>query len=202
MPARHHDDEARQHHAEGNRRVACHVQKRAADIEVAVAPAQEKYRRARIDDDADGGDDHHQFPGDRLRFEEALDRAQRNRARRHQQEHGVEQRRENGCAAQAIGEALRGCAFHQHARHPRHDEAEHVAEIVPGVRDQRHRMADDAECHTDDHKKNVQRDADAERESEIGRRMAVAMTVMMAVTVMPVIVMIVRMRHLNSPRTR
>ena len=82
-------------------------------------------------------------------------------------------------------------------RKPGDDEAEHVGEVVAGVGDKRHRVAEIAEqrlCHDE---RRVERDADRERRAETRRRVSVAtgsvaVTVIVRLGVIVAVVMIVR----------
>jgi len=76
-----------------------HVQKRAADIQIALAAAHEHECGGRIDDDANTGDDDHRRRGDRARLEEAAEGLQRDRPNRDEKKDGIEQRREDRRAA-------------------------------------------------------------------------------------------------------
>jgi hypothetical protein len=79
-----------------------------ADIDVALAPADEQQGGGTVDHYADRGDQHHHAARHRRRVHQPLARLQRDRTDRDQQQHRVEQGREDGRSAQAVGEALRG----------------------------------------------------------------------------------------------
>ncbi|MGY2936357.1 hypothetical protein ACVWZ6_005959 [Bradyrhizobium sp. GM6.1] len=95
-----------------------------------------------VDEDADAGDHHHGDAGDRLRLPQAQSRFPADRAGCDQQEHRVRQRRQDGGGAQAIGEAAAGRAPRRDRRAPGHDQAEHVAKIMAGIRKQSRGVAD------------------------------------------------------------
>jgi len=94
----------------------------------------------------------HRFPGDRPDCE--------------QQQHGVEQRREDRRAAQAIGVTRRRRAPGRDACNPGNSEPQNIGEVVPGVGDERHGIGQHAvaELHRDE--RQVEADADREGHAE------------------------------------
>ena len=116
----------------------------AADVEVAVSSAQEEQRREAIHDDADRGDHDHRETRDRTRLDQALHGFEPDRAYRDEQDHRVQQGRQDGRAAIAIGEARARPLACQRARGPGDQQRRDIAEIVAGVGQQSHRMADQA----------------------------------------------------------
>ena len=86
---------------------------------------------------------------------------------------------------------------HQNARDPRHDKAEHVAQIVPGVGDQRDRIGKNAEHHARRDKGEVQPDADREG-GAVMRRLAMACVVRAMRIVSAAVHVPVRHRHASK----
>src|SRR5271155_223570 len=107
-------------------------------IEVASAGGKEQ-RRPAIDEDADGGDHHYNAAGDLNRVADAPDRLPGDPAGHDQQNDRVGERGENGAAAQPVSEPAARLPAAQHRRSPGQREAEDIAEIVPGIREQRER---------------------------------------------------------------
>ena len=82
-----------------------------------------------------------------------------------------------------------GCTLHQCARTPGHQQPEHVAQIVPGVGQERHRVGQDAEGRFEEDDAEVQRRAEGKRNPEIlGRVRVPRMAVSVAAIVVCVIV--------------
>jgi len=111
----------------------------------------------------------HRLPGDRTD--------------REQQQHGVEQRRENRRAAEAIGVARRRRAPGQHACNPGNGEPENVGEVVPGVGHQRHGIGEHAVSELDRDEGQVEADADGEGHAEAGGSVAMAASAMVVISV-------------------
>jgi len=176
-PAGEEDREAREDHAERDPGVRRHVQIGAPDVEIAPPPRGEEEGGGAIDDDADERHRDDRPPGGRLRVGEAHERLPADRPDREQQEDGVEQGGEDRAAAQSVGAAYRRAAADQDARAPGEEEAQHVAEVVPGVRDEGERAGEDAEDRLDDDETGVQRDADREGPAKVRRGVAVRVSV-------------------------
>ncbi len=85
----------------------------------------------------------------------------------------MNKRGENRRAAQAVGEAAGGGPLRQPVRREGDDEAKPVAEIVTGVSQQRHRVANEAVQGFDRREPEVQRDPDRKGAAEICWRMGV-----------------------------
>ena len=68
---------------------------------------------------------------------ESLNRFERNGSHCDQQHHSVGQRRQDGGSAQAIRAPRAGGPSGEKDRRPGEEQAEHVAEVVPGVLEQR-----------------------------------------------------------------
>ena len=149
------------------------MQESAAQIDVVLLARSEQPGGDAVDDDADRGDDHDDFAGDRGGIGEAQDRLPGDRSDRQQEKDGVEQRREDRRAAQSVGEAGGGRAPDEPAGEPRGRESEHVAEIMARVGEQRDRAGDQAVGRLDRDEPDIERDADGEGRAEIGRRMGV-----------------------------
>src|SRR4029078_6103820 len=86
------------------------------------------------------------------------------------QEAGVEERWEDGARAQAVGEALGGPAPREQSRAPGDGEAEHVAQVMAGIREQRHGTGPEAVGGLDGDEGEVEGDADDEGTARALRR--------------------------------
>ena len=158
--------------------VARHVQERAANVEVVVTAAQEEQRGRGVDHDPDRRmTSITSLPATGLRIGEAVDCFQRDGAGGDEQENRVEQSGEDRGTAQAVGAAAGGRAAREHRGAPGDGEAEHVAEIVSGIRDQRHGMADHARRGAHDDEAKIQHDTHRERRAEIGGGVGVAVVI-------------------------
>src|SRR5262249_7681002 len=73
VPACHADGEADNDNSDRNGGVARHVEKRTANVEVALAPGHKEQRRNGVDDHASSGNPHDNAARNRLRAEESLD---------------------------------------------------------------------------------------------------------------------------------
>src|SRR5574337_161279 len=74
-----------------------------------------------------------------------------------------------------IGVAVRWRAFDKRACKPGGAQSEHVAEVVPGVRDQRDRVGMEPKGRLDDYKSEIKRDAETERHAKVAGLAAVRM---------------------------
>lgn len=171
----------------------------AADVEVALAASGKENGRAGVDENADGGHRHHGSRRHGLRVRQALDRLPAQAADGQQQQDRVEQRRQNGRTAQAIGEPGARRPLAEVVGEPGDGEAKHIAEIVPGVRKQGHRVCEIAIERLDAHEPGVEGDADQEGAPEIGggvgMAVAVRMSRMVVITVMIVVVVVLVIVH-------
>ena len=82
------------------------MQERGPQIDVAFASGGEQPRRRAVDDNADCRNHHDGDAGHLARRDQAAHTLNRNRANRHQKEHGIGERGQNGAAPQAIGVSL------------------------------------------------------------------------------------------------
>ena len=154
-----------------------------------------------VDRDADRGDDHDGSSRDGGGVGEAKDRLPRDRPDGQEQEDRVEQGGEDRRAAQAVSEAGGRRAPDEDAREPGRREAEHVAEIVPGVGEQRDRAGREAIDRLDRDEGQVQRDADGEGGAEVGRPVRVGVGMVVAVVAGAMVVVVtVRMPVLVHDR--
>lgn len=85
-----------------------------------------------------------------------------------QQDDGVEQRNENRAAAVAVGIAARGAYLRQAERQQGEQQARHVAQVVPRVGEQPHRIGEDARRELRGDENRVQQNA--RDESAVERR--------------------------------
>ena len=157
------------------------MDERPAQIEIVLAAAEEQHRSNPVDDNARSRDRHHRAASDGLRVEKALHRLAANRANRGNQQCGIGQRRQNRGAFEAIGKPRRGWAAGQHRGGPSDDQAQHVRQIVPGIRHQRHRSRDDAIACLDHDKRCVKRDTDGKSAAIIAGCVPVMMAVIVPV---------------------
>lgn len=88
-----------------------------------------------------------------------------------EQEQGIDQRSKDRGLLQSVREPRRGAAKRKRSATPGHKQAQHVGKIVTGVRQQGHRVGDEAEYGFDQNEGEVEGDADRERSSKAGRSM-------------------------------
>ena len=140
---------------------------------------------------------------DRRRRAEPLDRLPDDAADREHDEAAVAERGEDRGAPEAVGASRRARAPRQHHRAPRHAEAEHVAEVVRGVGEQRRRMGGEPGDDADHDERDVERHPEDERAGHpiwrrvvrvviVGVACAGRVVVRVAVVVVRVVVMVVR----------
>ena len=95
MPAGPKDGESRNDDASGDRGIGGHVQKRAANIEIAFASGHKHQRGCGVDSDAEKRNPNHGARGDVSRSIEAAYRFPCDRADRYEQENCIKQRGQN-----------------------------------------------------------------------------------------------------------
>ena len=143
QPVRHHQAAAH-HHAHAHQRIGEHVQVGAAHVHVALLPAAEQQGRHAIDQNADAGQYHHPAAIHRLGMAQVVNGFPQNKAQRGVEQGRVQQRRLNGSAPVAKGVAPRGRAARQPGRAPGQGQAQHVAQVVAGIGEQRGRVGPQA----------------------------------------------------------
>ena len=132
-------------------------------------PLHEKQGGSAIDQDADGGDDHHRFRRDRFGGSKSLRGFQRNGPHRDQEDDGVGERGQNRGGAKAVSVARARRSARGGARAPGQQKAEDVAEIVSGVRKQSHRVPDYAVNRLEANEGDIQARPDGEGEPKVAR---------------------------------
>ena len=137
-------------------------------------------------------------------MDQALDRFEQDRAARDQQQDRVQQRGKDRCVAQAVGQTRRRRAPRQHGCYPRHQQPQHVGQVVSGVGEQRCGVRHEAVAGLDEDKRRIHGNADREGAAEIhGVTMAsMTMSAMIAfvarMIVTAVVVMTVAVIHASS----
>jgi hypothetical protein len=76
---------------------------------------------------------------------------------------------------------------------PRQQQPKHIAQIVPGVGNQRDRVSDHAEYDLRDHKSNVERRTDCKSPTKIRRRVIVSAMAMIFAVVVVIVVVVIEM---------
>ena len=190
LPPRQQDQRPGQHHAARHRRVGRQVQEGAAHVQVAVPPAHEQQRRAAVHQDAGCRNPHHRRRADRRGAGEAPQRLHRDGAAAQQQDDGVGQRRQDAAAAPAVGAPRGRGAPGQRGGAPGDQQAQHVAQVVHGIGQQRDRVRRHAIENLQHDERGVGGGADGERPAERGRRMGVP-TMAAAVVPMPMMIVVV-----------
>ena len=175
--------QAGQHRRQRHRGVRDQVQEGAAPVHVlavtvAVAIAHEP-GRAQIHGDADGGDDDDRQRRDLRRVGEAAHRFPAQRAAEPDQQQRIAQRREQGGAAPAVGVAAGGRALGHDRRAPGQRQAQHIAEVVQRIGQQRQRIGIEAVTGFQRGVGEIDQRRDGERAGAGGE--AVAVTVMATV---------------------
>lgn len=140
----------------------------APDVQVAVLVAQEEQRRGEIDDHADARHPEHHLAPYGFGMEQLANALDDDGADGDQQDDGVEQRNENRAAAVAVGIAARGAYLRQAERQQGEQQARHVAQVVPRVGEQPHRIGEDARRELRGDENRVQQNA--RDESAVERR--------------------------------
>ena len=187
------DQQPRHHHRRRNPGIGEHVKIGAADIHIALAPARKQPGGDAVDENPARRHRHDDAARHRLRIRQPPHRLDGNGATGDEQQHGVEQRRQDAAAFQPIGKARAGRTLRQPQTGPGDGEPEHVGQIVAGIGEQRHRPGGHARQRLDADIGEVERDADGKGAAEIIRRMAVPMVV-----VMPMVVMIMVAHAVSS----
>ncbi len=180
-PAGEQDQQPRQHDASRDAGIRRHVDELRAHIDVVATPAQEQERGGTVDQDADGGDqDHGAFPH-RHRRQQPMHRLDPDGADADQQDGGVQQCRQDGAASPAVGAPSGRRPSRQPRGAPTEQQTQNVAEIVRRVRQQRHRVGQQAERDLGHDEPEVERRAHGE--GAIVPMMAVMMVVGVVVLV-------------------
>ena len=189
-------------HAGRNGGVGGHVQEGALDVDVALGAGGEQPCGDAVHEDADRGHDHHGLAGDRCRLTEALDRLPGDGADRDEQEHRVEQGREDRRALHPVSVARARGTLGQRHGDPGHHEAEHVREIVAGIGQQGDRVREYPVGRLDGDEADVQGDADGERLPEARRGVRVSrsmrMPAMVPMPMVSVVVVVMILWHCRS----
>ena len=150
-----------------------------------AAALMKEERRDRVDHDARGRNPHHR-PSVCLGWDaQAPDRLPGHRAHGADQEQGIGQCSEDRRASKAVGMHPRGRPPRERCRGPRHQQAQHIAEVVRRIRKQCGRVREHAKDRLDADERDVQCDADHERAVVRGR---LGVTVIVRVTVRVIVV--------------
>ena len=166
-PAGEQDHAARRHDADRHKGVIGHVHESRPHIDVALAARREQPGRHAIDRRRRGRNHHDGDAGNVAGFDEATHAFDRDRADRHQQQHGIGERRQNGAAPQTIGIGLRGRAPGQHRRGPCHHQPKHVSKVMPCIGDQGHGVREQAVDDFGDDETEIEGSADGEGRAKI-----------------------------------
>ena len=162
----------RHHHTGRNQRIGDHVQKSATDVQVMAAPHEQQGRHG-VDDNAQARHHHDRDPFDRLGGVQPVDGLPGQRAHGHQQEHRVDERRQNGGPLPAIGVPVIWPKAPRQSAAPRQNQPGHIAQVVPRVCQQGQRVDLPAVKRLHRHKERVERDADGEGAAVAGGCVAV-----------------------------
>ena len=173
------------HHAQRHQRVGGHVQKGTANVQVVLAAPHEQQCGRGVDHDADTGHGHDSPALGSLRRAQAVEGFPGQRAHGHQQQQGVEERRQNGGPFPAIGVARIGPQLAGQRAAPGQHQAGHIAQVVAGVGQQRQRVDLPAIPGLYRDKRHVERNADGKGPVELGGGMAVPVVVSGAHSVCP-----------------
>ena len=125
-------------------------------------PRRNKQRGGAVHHDAGGGDQDHRALHHRHRGEQPLHRLHADRTDADQQDRGVQQRRQDGAAPPAIGAPACRWKTREPGGAPAEQQAQHVAEIVRRIRQQRHRVGRQAKGDLGRDEADVQGRADGE----------------------------------------
>ena len=148
-------------------------------IDVVAAAPQEKQRGGAVDQDAGGRhEDHRGFPH-RFRRQQPVHRLHADRADADQQDGGVQQCGQDGTAPPAIGPPSGRRPSREPGGAPTKQQTQNVAEIVRRVRQERHRVGQQAERDLGHDEPKIECRADGE--GAIMPMMAVMMAVIVLV---------------------
>src|SRR6266446_7082390 len=147
------------------------MQERAANIEIAF-PTRGKHQRGQcVDSDANNRNPNNGAGPDLSRIVETTQCFPCNCADGDKQKNRVEQRRQYRAATKPVSFAFRRKSLGHHARSPREQKAEDIAQVVTGVGDQCERMSKEPENRFEQHICRIKRNADDERSiKEVRRR--------------------------------
>ncbi len=138
------------------------VLERALDVEARAVGARQRPDGRQVDPDADDGDHEHEAALDVGRLEQAPHGLERDHERQHEQRDAVDLRRQDLDALEAVGhDALRRPGG-QADGDQRESDRRRVGEHVPGVREQRQRVAGDAGDDLEQHEAEDQHERDRE----------------------------------------
>src|ERR1700674_136019 len=134
------DTQSRQNDAQRYHGIGSHVEESATNIEVVLAPGHEQNGGATVDHNAKSGHPDDGQPFDRRREHQPLHRLPGDTPGHQEQECRIDKGSEHGALTQAVGKALRWQALHQQARAPRQHQAQHIAQVMRPVREERDRV--------------------------------------------------------------
>lgn len=177
IPSREPDDDSRHEHAHRHERVGGHMQISPLDIQVLLLIADKQPGRERIDHDADAGHPRDTVAVDRLRIIQFADALDQNHADGHEQNAGVEQRDEHGTLPITVGIACRRLHASQPESDQRQHQADYVAQVVSGVRDQRDRVEPKSGSELDADENQIQHDTEHESPIQVVDRQMMVMIV-------------------------
>jgi hypothetical protein len=156
------DGEGGEENAGGDSGIGGHMDECAADIEIVAAAAVEEERGDPVNDDTGAGDTHHEGCGDELRLKETMGRLPGDGAEGGTDQERVEPGGEDGRPAPTIGPGGGGSATGQHRSRPGEDEAEHIDEVVAGIREQGQRVGLDSREDLNQYKSDIERNSNPE----------------------------------------
>ncbi len=178
IPACQKDRDPGDGHAGRHGRVGRHVQKCTPDIGIVLTPDEEKCGE-RIDHDAHDCHAYHQGPFHVRRRLESMDGFPENHAAGCEQEHRIAKSGIDRGASEAKGVAKSRRASCQVAGGPSQEQADDVAGIVTGIRDQGQRVGEETAGEFRNHEDYVQGHADGHGSVDLFERHTVAVMVPM-----------------------
>ena len=186
--ARPEDGQACQDDPKRNSGVPSQVEKSASYVEIGLAAAEKQEGAKAVDDYSELGDGTDCLALDRGGMLQPQDRIPSDRAHGDEENDSVGQGSEDRGAAETISVFTSGPGLDQAAGPPGQNQAEHIREIMSGIRDQSEGVGGQSEDELDHNEGAVERDADGEGVVEIGRVRERIMAVAMAGVVVVMIV--------------
>ena len=144
------------------------MDERGTDVEIVLAPAHEQQCRRRVDDDPDACDEHDGEARDRLGGLQPAHGLPPQRSHGHQQQHRIGEGSQDAGALPAIGVPVVGTQASRQCATPGQPKPSDIAQVVPGIAQQRQRTDLPAVERLDGNKRQVQRDTEREGSVDVG----------------------------------
>ena len=147
------------------------MKKGAANVEVLFPAGDEEERAGAVNDDAERGDPNYGSPLHAWRIMKSLNGFPDNGADSDEQQQGIEESRQDGSPPPSVGPARTRSFLRQFRGGPSHHEAEHISEVMAGIRQEGERVREKAEGDLEGNEAGIEENPYQKRPTKIHRRM-------------------------------